>query len=58
MPELPEVEALALFLAKCCVGRTVARSELAAFACLKSTNLPSAASSRRRCPACSARFPR
>ncbi len=40
MPELPEVEALRGFLVRTCVGRTVARTELAAFACLKTFTLP------------------
>jgi len=42
MPEMPEVEALARFLHDRCVGRTVARAELVAFACLKTTTMPSA----------------
>ena len=40
MPELPEVEALRVFLHGACVGRTVARTELVAFACLKTFQLP------------------
>ncbi len=40
MPELPEVEALRGFLTRSCVGRTVARTELVAFACLKTFRLP------------------
>ncbi|MCB0911694.1 MAG: Fpg/Nei family DNA glycosylase [Propionibacteriaceae bacterium] len=40
MPELPEVEALRGFLVRNSVGRTVARTELAAFACLKTFQLP------------------
>ena len=40
MPELPEVEALRGFLAQACLGRTVARTELVAFACLKNVALP------------------
>ncbi len=40
MPELPEVEALRGFLAEHCVGATVARAELAAFACLKTYDPP------------------
>lgn len=40
MPELPEVEALRGFLVRSCVGRTVARTELVAFACLKTFQLP------------------
>jgi formamidopyrimidine-DNA glycosylase len=40
MPELPEVEALRGFLAQACLGRTVARTELVAFACLKTVALP------------------
>ncbi|PKQ32014.1 MAG: endonuclease VIII [Actinobacteria bacterium HGW-Actinobacteria-2] len=40
MPELPEVEALRSFLAEHCIGRTVARAELAAFACLKTYSPP------------------
>ena len=40
MPELPEVEALRGFLTEACVGRTVARTELVAFACLKTFQVP------------------
>ncbi|MCC6498101.1 MAG: Fpg/Nei family DNA glycosylase [Propionibacteriaceae bacterium] len=40
MPELPEVEALRGFLAGTCVGRTIARTELAAFASLKTFEVP------------------
>ena len=40
MPELPEVEALRTFLADTCVGKTIARTELAAFASLKTFELP------------------
>ncbi len=40
MPELPEVEALRGFLTEACVGRTVARTELVAFACLKTFQIP------------------
>lgn len=35
MPELPEVEALRIFLGDACLGKTVARADLIAFACLK-----------------------
>ena len=42
MPELPEVETLARFLRDRCVGRTVTRAELVAFACLKTTTPPCA----------------
>jgi len=38
---MPEVEALARFLRDRCAGRTVARAELVAFACLKTTTMPS-----------------
>ncbi|MGB7963050.1 MAG: DNA-formamidopyrimidine glycosylase family protein [Propionicimonas sp.] len=40
MPELPEVEALQGFLAQACLGKTVARTELVAFACLKTVAMP------------------
>jgi formamidopyrimidine-DNA glycosylase len=40
MPELPEVEALRGFLTRACVGKIVARSELVAFPCLKTFQLP------------------
>ena len=40
MPELPEVEALRSFLEHACVGKTIARAELATFACLKTFQLP------------------
>jgi formamidopyrimidine-DNA glycosylase len=40
MPELPEVEALRGFLAGACVGKVVARTELVAFACLKTVTFP------------------
>jgi formamidopyrimidine-DNA glycosylase len=40
MPELPEVEALRAFLANACVGKTVARTELVAFASLKTFEVP------------------
>ena len=40
MPELPEVEALRTFLANTCVGRTIARTELVAFASLKTFEVP------------------
>lgn len=40
MPELPEVEALRVFLATATTGKTVARAELAAFACLKTYDPP------------------
>jgi len=40
MPELPEVEALARFLTVRCVGRVVARTEVPAFMCLKTTTYP------------------
>ena len=40
MPELPEVEALRGFLERTCVGRTVARVELAAFSSLKTYTIP------------------
>lgn len=40
MPELPEVEALRAFLARTCVGKTVARAELANFASLKTFQVP------------------
>ncbi len=40
MPELPEVEALRGFLTGACVGKVVARTELVAFACLKTFEVP------------------
>jgi len=40
MPELPEVEALRGFLVGACVGKTVARTELAAFSSLKTFQVP------------------
>ena len=40
MPELPEVEALRTFLVSACVGKTIARTELAAFASLKTFQVP------------------
>ncbi|MCA0293940.1 MAG: Fpg/Nei family DNA glycosylase [Actinobacteria bacterium] len=40
MPELPEVEALRVFLVDACVGKTVARTELAAFSSLKTFQVP------------------
>lgn len=40
MPELPEVEALRVFLTNTCVGKDVARAELLAFACLKTFETP------------------
>lgn len=40
MPELPEVEALRSYLAQTCAGKTVAKAELAAFACLKTFDPP------------------
>ena len=40
MPELPEVEALRTFLVNACVGKTIARTELAAFASLKTFEVP------------------
>ncbi len=40
MPELPEVEALRGFLTVACVGKTVARTELAAFPSLKTFQVP------------------
>lgn len=40
MPELPEVEALRGFLAGACVGKFVARAELASFASLKTYDPP------------------
>ena len=40
MPELPEVEALRGFLADACVDKVVARTELVAFACLKTVAFP------------------
>jgi len=42
VPELPEIETLAGFLSNRCAGRSVARAELVAFACLKTTTMPSA----------------
>ncbi len=43
MPELPEVEALAAFLRENAVGRTVARSDVAAFSAVKTFDPPLAA---------------
>ena len=43
MPELPEVEALRGFLAHACVGRTIARIELAAISALKTFSVPPSA---------------
>lgn len=40
MPELPEVEALRLFLTDAAVGQVVARAELASFTCLKTVEPP------------------
>ncbi|HAM46086.1 MAG TPA: endonuclease VIII [Propionibacteriaceae bacterium] len=40
MPELPEVEALRLFLTDTAVGQVVARAELASFTCLKTVEPP------------------
>ena len=40
MPELPEVEALRGFLAGACTGKTIARTELVAFAALKTFEVP------------------
>ncbi len=40
MPELPEVEALRGFLTGACVGKSIARTELVAFACLKTFEIP------------------
>ncbi len=40
MPELPEVEALRLFLTETAVGRVVARVDLASFTCLKTVDPP------------------
>ena len=40
MPEMPEVEALRVFLAANLVGRTVVRADLAAFSALKTFALP------------------
>lgn len=40
MPEMPEVEALRRFLTEHCVGRVVARVELAAFSALKTFDPP------------------
>jgi len=40
MPEMPEVESLAHFLTERCVGRAVARVELAAFSALKTYDPP------------------
>lgn len=40
MPELPEVEALRLFLDDAGVGQVVARAELASFTCLKTVDPP------------------
>src|ERR671921_868350 len=39
MPELPEVEALAAFLREHAVGRTVVRSDVAAFSVIKTFDL-------------------
>ncbi len=40
MPEMPEVESLARFLSEKCVGRTIARVDLAAFSALKTYDPP------------------
>ena len=40
MPEMPEVESLARFLTAHCVGKTIARAELAAFSALKTYDPP------------------
>src|SRR5919112_3290432 len=40
MPELPEVEALAAFLRENAVGRTVIRSDVAAFSVIKTFDPP------------------
>src|SRR5919112_4493900 len=40
MPELPEVEALAAFLRENAVGRTVIRSDVAAFSAVKTFDPP------------------
>ncbi|MFP5283579.1 MAG: Fpg/Nei family DNA glycosylase [Actinomycetes bacterium] len=40
MPEMPEVESLARFLTPRCVGRTIARVDLAAFSALKTYEPP------------------
>lgn len=40
MPEMPEVESLAQFLAQRCVGRVIARVELVAFSALKTYDPP------------------
>jgi len=40
MPELPQVEALRVFLARRCVGQVVVRADVVAFACLKTAGLP------------------
>ena len=40
MPEMPEVESLAHFLSERCVGRAIARVELAAFSALKTYDPP------------------
>jgi len=43
MPEMPEVESLARFLSDKCVGRAIARVDLAAFSALKTYDPPLAA---------------
>jgi formamidopyrimidine-DNA glycosylase len=40
MPELPEVEALAVFLREHARGRTIARADAASFAALKTFDPP------------------
>ena len=40
MPEMPEVESLARFLTKKCVGHAIARIDLAAFSALKTYSPP------------------
>src|SRR5690242_13382287 len=40
MPEMPEVESLARFLSEKCVGRVIARVDLAAFSALKTYDPP------------------
>ena len=40
MPEMPEVESLARFLTKSCVGHAIARIDLAAFSALKTYDPP------------------
>jgi len=40
MPEMPEVESLARFLSDKCVGRAIARVDLAAFSALKTYDPP------------------